>query len=156
MLDLQTALTAAVENVERGELNAAEELSRSVLRADLRCARALHILGVVARKTARLPLAIAVLRDAAQIEPNNAGIHCELGLALADSGQDPEAVACYRRAFEANPQYGDAALNLAAALDRLEQYEAALVLGSAGRGAFADEPHRSLQFGERPAGARQT
>jgi tetratricopeptide (TPR) repeat protein/ADP-heptose:LPS heptosyltransferase len=126
MLDLQTAVTAAVENVERGELNAAEELSRSVLRADPRCARALHILGVVARKTARLPLAVAVLRDAAQLEPNNAGIYCELGLALADSGQDPEAVACYRRAFEINPQYGDAALNLAAVLDRLEQYEAAL------------------------------
>jgi tetratricopeptide (TPR) repeat protein/ADP-heptose:LPS heptosyltransferase len=126
MLDIEAALTAAVENVERGDLDAAEELSRTVLRADPRCARALHILGVVARKTARLPLAVAVLRDAAQLEPNNAGIHCELGLALADSGQDADAIAHYRRAFENNPQYGDAALNLAAALDRLEQYEAAL------------------------------
>ncbi len=126
MLDVQAALRAAVQHVDRGEFNRAEEISRSVLREEPRSARALHILGVVARRTDRLPLAIAVLRDAARHAPDDAGIHCELGLALSDSGQDEDAVPCYRRAVEILPQYGDAALNLAAALDRLEQHEAAL------------------------------
>ena len=104
----------------------AEEISRSVLREEPRSWRALHILGVVARRTDRLPLAIAVLRDAVQHAPDNAGIHCELGLALADSQQDAEAISSYQRALSILPTYGDAALNLAAALDRLERYEEAL------------------------------
>jgi tetratricopeptide (TPR) repeat protein len=126
MQDVPATLAAAVACVERGELDAAEELSRSVLRADPLSPRALHVLGVVARKTDRLQLAIAVLQDAARLNPDDAGIHCELGLALSDSRREDEAVAHYRRAIEIDPHYGDACLNLAAALDRLEQFEAAL------------------------------
>ncbi|HEV3415942.1 MAG TPA: tetratricopeptide repeat protein, partial [Pirellulales bacterium] len=126
MRDVPATLAAAAACVERGELDAAEELSRSVLRANPLCPRALHVLGVVARKTDRLQLAIAVLQDAARLTPDDAGIHCELALALSDSRREDEAVVHYRRAIEINPQYGDACLNLAAALDRLEQIEAAL------------------------------
>src|SRR4029077_10366218 len=43
-----------------------------------------------------------------------------------DSRQDEDAVSSYRRAIELNPRYGDAILNLAAALDRLEKHEEAL------------------------------
>ena len=48
---------------------------------------ALHILGVVARRTDRLPLAIAVLHDAVQLEPDVSPIHCELGLALSAASE---------------------------------------------------------------------
>jgi tetratricopeptide (TPR) repeat protein/ADP-heptose:LPS heptosyltransferase len=126
MLDVQDALKTAADKVERGDLKAAEELSRTALRADAKCSRALHILGLVARRTDRLALAISVLRDAAELAPHDAGVHCELGLALADSRRDAEAVAAYRRAIDILPNYGDAALNLAAALDRLERHDEAL------------------------------
>lgn len=121
----QQALSEAVAHVEAGRLAEAEQLSREVLRGDPRCARALHILGVVARRSSRLPLAIAVLRDATVVEPNDKGIRCELGMALADSHREQEAVVEYKRALAIDPGYGDACMNLAAALDRLEQPEEA-------------------------------
>ena len=126
MSDVLKQLAAASAHAEAGRLAAAEGISREVLRIDPRSARALHILGVVARKTNRLPLSIAVLQDAVRLSPDDPGIHCELGLAFSDSRREEEAVAHYRRAIEIHPNYGDACLNLAVALDRLEQPEAAL------------------------------
>ncbi len=128
MPDPQQALAAAVAHIDAGRLCEAEELSRSVLRVDPRSPRALHVLGVVARRMGRLPLAIAVLQDAAAIAPGDQGIHCELGLALCDSQRQEEAVVEYHRALEIDPAYADACLNLAAALDHLERYEEALPL----------------------------
>jgi tetratricopeptide (TPR) repeat protein len=126
MSDALEQLATAVAHAEAGRFEAAEEASRAILRLDPRSPRALHVLGVVARKTNRLPLAVAVLEDAVRLSPDDPGIHCELGLALSDSHREDEAVARYRRAIEIHPLYGDACLNLAAALDRLEQPEAAL------------------------------
>jgi tetratricopeptide (TPR) repeat protein len=126
MSDVQEQLATAVAHAEAGQFAAAEETSRELLRLDPRSPRALHVLGVVARKTNRLPLAIAVLEDAVRLSPDDPGIRCELGLALSDSRREEEAVAHYRRAIEIHPNYGDACLNLAAGLDRLERPEAAL------------------------------
>lgn len=125
MRDLEITLAEAAAHVAGGRLDDAEKLSRGVLRVDPHSPRALHVLGVVARRTKRLPLAIAVLEDAAKISPADPGIHCELGLALSESQREEEAVAHYFRAVEAYPSYGDACLNLAAALDRLERPEEA-------------------------------
>src|SRR3954470_4123871 len=94
----EQAITEAIKHFEAGRLAEAEELGRDLLRRDPRCARALHVLGGIARRTNRLPLAIAVLRDAAAIEPHDKGIRCELGMALADSQREEEAAAEYRRA----------------------------------------------------------
>jgi tetratricopeptide (TPR) repeat protein len=126
MSDLASTLTEAAAHVAAGRLDAAEELSRAVLRVDPRSPRALHVLGVVARRTKRLPLAVAVLDDAAKICPTDPGIQCELGLALSESQREEEAVDHYHRAIEVHPGYSDAYVNLAAGLDRLERPEEAL------------------------------
>ncbi len=126
MRDVETTLAEAASLVAKGRLDEAETLSRGVLGVDPHSPRALHVLGVVARRTKRLPLAIAVLDDAARLSPADPGIQCELGLALSDSQREDEAVAHYLRAIEAYPTYGDACLNLGASLDRLERPEEAL------------------------------
>ncbi|HKD37859.1 MAG TPA: tetratricopeptide repeat protein, partial [Pirellulales bacterium] len=133
MEDLTSTLAEAAAHAKAGRLDAAEELSRAALRIDPRSPRALHVLGVIARRTRRLPLAIAVLDDAARLNDRDPGIHCELGLALSESHREDEAIGHYRRAVELLPGYGDACLNLAAALDRLER------------------PHEALPWAERAA-----
>src|SRR5262249_40889063 len=60
--------------------------------------------------------AIEDFRLAGQFNPNFADVHNLLGVALGERERWPEAVAAFRRALEANPEYPFARLNLAFAL----------------------------------------
>ena len=63
--------------------------------------------------------AIAPLRDAARLEPSNAAIQHDLGLACLEVGNMPDAIAAFERAVASNPRYGDAYFRLGIALEKL-------------------------------------
>src|ERR1700690_2086234 len=63
--------------------------------------------------------AIAPLRDAALLEPSNAIIHHDLGLACLEVGRVPDAIAALQRAVASNPRYADAYFRLGIALEKL-------------------------------------
>jgi tetratricopeptide (TPR) repeat protein len=63
--------------------------------------------------------AIAPLRDAALIEPFNAIIQHDLGLACLEVGSVLEAVAALQRAVASNPRYADAYFRLGIAFEKL-------------------------------------
>ncbi len=126
MPSVQDALTRAVASIDRGDLQSAEEIGQRILRDDPHCTRALHVLGVVARKMERPELAVRFLHAAIATPGDDAAIQCELGLALLDTKKLPEALVHFRRAAEINPDYGDAHLNIGATLDRFGQPEMAL------------------------------
>ena len=63
--------------------------------------------------------AIAPLRDAARLEPSNADIHHDLGLACLEVGHVADAIAALQRAVAINPRYGDAYFRLGIALEKL-------------------------------------
>ncbi len=69
-------------------------------------------------KAGRPADAIAPLRDAAMLQPTNAIIHHDLGLACLEIGQIPDAIAAFQQAVAANPRYGDAYFRLAIALEK--------------------------------------
>ncbi|MBS0664477.1 MAG: tetratricopeptide repeat protein [Verrucomicrobia bacterium] len=78
---------------------------------------------------------IGLWQDTVQKSPGNARAHYNLGHALAQSGQDAEAVPAYERAIALRPDYAEAQHNLANSLARLggkidavKHYEAALRL----------------------------
>ena len=52
-------------------------------------------------------------------ETGHAGMHCNLGTALAAQGQLAEAIACYRRAIELAPNFAEAHFNQGFALLKL-------------------------------------
>ena len=62
--------------------------------------------------------AIAPLRLAAALQPGNASIHHDLGLACLDSGRVPEAVAALQAALACDPRYTRAWLRLGVAQER--------------------------------------
>jgi len=70
--------------------------------------------------------AIAPLREAAQIQPGNAIIEHDLGLAYLEIGRVPEAVAALQRSVAANPRYTDAHFRLGIALEQQGALGAAL------------------------------
>ena len=63
--------------------------------------------------------AITPLRDAALLEPSNAIIQHDLGLACLESSRVPDAIAALQRAVASNPHYADAQFRLGIALEKL-------------------------------------
>src|SRR5271168_4106445 len=71
--------------------------------------------------------AIAPLRDAALLQPSNAIIQHDLGLACLEVGRLPDAIAALQRAVAINPRYSDAYFRLGIALEKLGDMGAAIV-----------------------------
>jgi tetratricopeptide (TPR) repeat protein len=71
--------------------------------------------------------AIAPLRDAALLQPSNAAIQHDLGLACLEVGRVPDAVAALQRAVASKPSYADAHFRLGIALEKLGNARGALV-----------------------------
>jgi tetratricopeptide (TPR) repeat protein len=63
--------------------------------------------------------AIAPLRDAALLQPSNAIIQHDLGLACLEVGRVRDAIAALQQAVASNPSYGDAHFRLGIALEKL-------------------------------------
>ena len=70
--------------------------------------------------------AIAPLRDAALLQPSNAIIQHDLGLACLEVGRLPDAIAALQRAVASNPRYTDAHFRLGIALEKLGDIGGAL------------------------------
>ena len=71
--------------------------------------------------------AITPLRDAALIEPSNAVIQHDLGLACLEVGQIPDAIAALQQAVASNPNYTDAYFRLGIALEKQGDTRGAIV-----------------------------
>jgi tetratricopeptide (TPR) repeat protein len=71
--------------------------------------------------------AIAPLHDAALLQPSNALIHHDLGLACLEVGRIPDAIAALQRAVASDPCYGDAYFRLGIALEKLGNIGGAIV-----------------------------
>ena len=70
--------------------------------------------------------ALSAMQRAAQLSPEDAAIHNNLGNALKDSGEYEAAAASYRKALELEPAFADAHNNLGNALKNLGQINEAV------------------------------
>jgi tetratricopeptide (TPR) repeat protein len=70
--------------------------------------------------------AIVPLRDAAMLQPSNAAILHDLGLACLEVGRVPDAISALQRAVASNPRYADAYFRLGIAMEKLGDIRGAL------------------------------
>jgi len=112
MSTVSESLTLAVGYHQAGQLEAAEQLYREILRTNPHHAGALHLLGVMAYQCGRHPEAVERIRRAIASNPNAAAFHCNLGSAYKALGRLSEAAASCRRALELKPDFVDAYNNL--------------------------------------------
>ena len=87
---------------------------------------ALLVLASQSLRAGRPADAIAPLRDAALLQPSNAIIQHDLGLACLEVGRVPDAIAALQRAVASNPRYTDAHFRLGIALEKLGDIGGAL------------------------------
>ena len=75
------------------------------------------VLGLLlGRKGASSDEVLAEFREALKLQPKNAEAHNNIGLVLAQTGEDEKAVGEFREAIALKPEYADAHANLGAAL----------------------------------------
>jgi tetratricopeptide (TPR) repeat protein len=87
-----------------------------------------HLLASAAKllKAGQPADAIAPLREAALLEPFNATIQHDLGLAYLEVGRITDAIAAFQWAVASNPHYGDAYFRLGIALEKMGDSGAAI------------------------------
>ncbi len=141
-------LHQAVAALEAGNLAAAEQLVRTVLKQAPEDFNALHILGIALLRSGRPGDAIAPLRKAIRGFDRAAPVHHHLGLALAQYGRTDQAVAAFARATELDPAVADFWKNLATAQLATRRFDDALLSLDRATGLAPVEPAQDMVRGD--------
>ncbi len=112
---------------QRGQLEQADILYKTVLIEQPHHIDALHFSGVLANQQGQAQRAVDLIRQALDIDPNNAAAHSNLGLALYALKRFDEALASYDRALTIKPNNAEAHYNRGNALLALKQPEEAIL-----------------------------
>ena len=88
-----TGFPAALAFLRQGDTAAAEATCLAILKQDPRHFDALHLAGMIATHAGRLDEGVSLLRRAKAINPRNATLFFNLGLALVRQGNKAEALA---------------------------------------------------------------
>jgi Flp pilus assembly protein TadD len=123
---LQKLVSEALRHHRNGQMIEAEEIYRRVLARDPDHADALHLLGMVAYQTGRIPLALELIRKAIAVHPSAASYHSNLGNVLQAQDDLEEAAASYRRALALKPGLPEVHVNLGNVLQALGDVNSAL------------------------------
>jgi tetratricopeptide (TPR) repeat protein len=110
----------------QGEAGEARRALVRLLAARPREARALLLLGVIADKAAEPATSLALVEQAAYLDPTDAGAWYNLGVYEGERANLERALECYRRAVALEPTHLDALGNGCELLRRLEHFETAL------------------------------
>lgn len=89
-------------------------------------ARAAYATALSELEEGRVSTALASLRQAVLLDPDEPEYHNALGLVHLDLRDLPEAMAAFARAIALNPEHADAHHNLGVALAQSERYEEAI------------------------------
>ena len=114
------SVDAALANARRlleKDADLAAEQAREILNVHAGHPSALLILGAAHRRAGRGSAALRVLEPLAVEQPHSAAVHLELGVARAEAGQGPQAIAALRRALQLQPSSVDGWRLLADYLD---------------------------------------
>ena len=112
-----------------GRRGPAEACYLRSLKADPRCAPALHLLGLLAQQAGQYEKSVQWMGESLALHPNDDDPDTlnSLAKAFLEQGQIPAAHRCYQRLVELLPQSAKAHLRLGTALERLGDWEAAAV-----------------------------
>ncbi|EKE02771.1 MAG: hypothetical protein ACD_20C00335G0002 [uncultured bacterium] len=102
MVKEQETLNLAIKSHEEGNFEGAERLYREILEQNPNNDTALYCLGIMARQLGHYAAAISYLNKAIEINPNFE-YYKDLGNIYFDLSRGEEAVECYKKVLEINP-----------------------------------------------------
>ncbi len=104
-------LAEAIREHQAGRLEEARRIYLQILAIDVRQAKSLYGLGLIALATGNCEAAARMIERAISSNGNDAAFHAGLGAALRLQGKLEEALAAYRRALELQPDFEEAHFN---------------------------------------------
>jgi len=119
------AIRRAITRHEAGDVAAAAEACRRILRIDPQHGEALRILSVIAHQNGRVDEAVAFLNRAVDAAPDSVETRLLLANRLADADRTDEAVAQFRIILHSDPRCTAAWFNLGCTFQEVEDYEQA-------------------------------
>jgi tetratricopeptide (TPR) repeat protein len=119
-------LATALRHYQAEQMTEAERLCLQILSVNVRHADALYVLGMIAYKTGRFPVAAAMVRRAIAVNPRQPYYHSNLGNALCAQDKLGEAIPCFERALQIDPNHAEARFNLGNAFLEQKKYDQAL------------------------------
>jgi Flp pilus assembly protein TadD len=134
-IKIQLMLQEAIQAFQNGNFDGADLMLKKILQVDTKNFPALHILGLTKASQSKFREAADYLVMAAQIQPSDASLQYNLAKALADSGNDNDALAHHKKAVALAPynpgawlNYGYSTFNLGHFDEALAHYDRALSL----------------------------
>lgn len=122
MSSIPEALQLATEHHLAGRLPEAEAIYQEILKAEPQNAQALHLLGVIAHQVGKNEIAIDLIRQAIERNPDDPTFRNNLGEALRLSGRLTDAMAQYEKAIALKSDYAEPYLNWGLALAHLGRH----------------------------------
>jgi Tfp pilus assembly protein PilF len=123
---VEAKITAAVHELQSGDLDSAENAFSQVLRQGIKHPLIYHNLGIIASLRRNHAQAVTRFRQALALQPDNASSRLLLGMSLLALGKNAEAVRELKRAAALSPQEPQAHLQLARAYEAMEDWIAAV------------------------------
>ena len=122
---LSQLLERGLKHHREGRMDLAEACYQEVLKIDPRCARALHLLGLMARQADRFEQAIQLMNQALALAPDDPRTLNDLGGSYLIYGEIEPAISCYQRLVGLQPDSARAHYCLGVAQEMLGQLEVA-------------------------------
>ena len=110
----------------QGEFARANALYEEILANDPNHVDALHLSGLIAAQTNNRRKAVELIGKAIAIQPDNAFLHCNLGLVFNELGEIGSAVASFDNAVAVKEDYPEAYYHRGNALKQLRSFEKAI------------------------------
>lgn len=137
---LAEAYDQAIASHRQGDFVRAEGIYRELLRHQPQQPWVLEMLGVLARDTGRLQMAVDLLRQAQSLMPEKPLFMANLGAALVDVGEQDEAERYLVEAVQRGPECVEAHVNLGALYERQGRLDEALPICLRGVELAPDKP----------------
>jgi protein O-GlcNAc transferase len=106
-LDTKSATQKAIEYLQTGRLEQAEEIFMDILKKDPADFHAHFYLGNILQESGHREEAINFYQTASELNPAHAGPYFNLASILFEKGQTDEALACYQVVIKLDPGYAD-------------------------------------------------
>ncbi|HXJ02217.1 MAG TPA: tetratricopeptide repeat protein, partial [Micropepsaceae bacterium] len=111
---------------QRGQFADAALLYRKIIAEDPRHAEALHLLGLIELQKKNAAAAVELIGRAIAVNPNNAAVHANHGIALRSLKRFDEALASFERALALEPDLTEALISRGNVLRNLKRFDEAI------------------------------
>ncbi|MBM4137690.1 MAG: tetratricopeptide repeat protein [Nitrospira sp.] len=113
-MNINEAIALAFKHYQAGNLQQAQDIYNEILQKNPQDSGIMYLLGIIYYQEGNYDLAIEYIRKALEFNPlSDAYAYFYLGNALKNKKQFDEAITCYQRALQMNPQLIEAYHNLA-------------------------------------------